>query len=246
MLVMKKLRTDKFRGQHPVNNPELRRRIGYLTGDMEFYENLNGKQYLKLVASLSGGVDTGMADRIVKLLEVNLDKKIKELSRGNKQKIGLLAALARDTDVLILDEPTSGLDPLVQRNFELLVREYREKGGTVFISSHILDVVQHLCDRVAFIRDGEIVATGTLSELMGETRYKVQLTGSDEAMGKLKKVHGITGLKIGVRSALFYVADSPGEILARLPLREIEGINIAPPNLDELFMKYYEDEPEEE
>lgn len=232
-------------GERPVNNPTLRRRIGYLTGDMEFYDNLSAKRYLSLVASLSGGIDPGKISRMTKLLDVNVDKKIKELSRGNKQKVGLLAAFARETDMLVLDEPTSGLDPLMQRKFELLVHEYCEQGGTVFISSHILDEVQHLCDRLAFIKDGELAATGTLRELTSGIRYKVELRGGVDVMEQLKKISGITSLRLNANSAKFYIADEPGPVLAKLPLKEIADIRIAPTELDELFTKYYESESEE-
>ena len=232
-------------GERPVNNPALRRRIGYLTGDMEFYDNLSAKRYLSLVASLSGGIDPGKISRMTKLLDVNVDKKIKELSRGNKQKVGLLAAFARETDMLVLDEPTSGLDPLMQRKFELLVHEYCEQGGTVFISSHILDEVQHLCDRLAFIKDGELAATGTLRELTSGIRYKVELSGSADVMEQLKKISGITSLRLNANSAKFYIADEPGPVLAKLPLKEVADIRIAPTELDELFTKYYESESEE-
>ncbi len=232
-------------GQPVRNNPKLRRDIGYLAGDMEFYDHLTGEQYIQLVGRISGNVSKQRVNILAKRLRADLKKKIKDLSRGNRQKIGLVAALARDTKLLIFDEPTSGLDPLIQQEFNKLMDEYREAGGTAFVSSHILSEVQVLCDRVAFIKEGKVIAVEPLNKLMGKVKKRVTIRAAHSVLNQVSRLSGVENFAISDGSAHFEMSGKPNEVLISLPLPKIEDITIAPPELDELFMRYYESEEEQ-
>ena len=132
----------------------IHKRVGYLSGDMEMDRRLTGRQYLEFVANVRGNVAWSEVQKLVDRLECQTDKKIAYLSRGNKQKIGLVAALMHNPDLLILDEPTSGLDPLIQAEFQKIIREHRAQGKTAFISSHVMSEVEEVCDHIGFIREG--------------------------------------------------------------------------------------------
>src|SRR5437763_14434193 len=138
----------------------IHRRAGYIPGEFTLYDRLTGGQTIEYFGNLRGGVDKGYQRSLIERFDIDPKRRFKELSKGNKQKIGLVIALQHQPELLILDEPTSGLDPLVQQSFFELVREARDAGRTVFLSSHILSEVERTCDRVAIIRDGRIVKTG--------------------------------------------------------------------------------------
>jgi ABC-2 type transport system ATP-binding protein len=150
-------------------------RIGYLPGEFALYDRLTGGQTIKYFANLRGGVDAAYQASLIARLDVDPSRKFKEYSKGNKQKIGLVIALQHRPDLLILDEPTSGLDPLVQQSFYALVRGAKAEGRTVFLSSHILSEVERTCDRVAIIRDGEIVKTDSVEALRDLAHHQVEL-----------------------------------------------------------------------
>jgi ABC-2 type transport system ATP-binding protein len=219
------------------NTAEIRRRIAYLAGDMELYSTLTGWQYIQLVGEISGDWSKKRAHELADQLEANVTKKIHSLSRGNRQKIGLIAALARNTKLLILDEPTSGLDPLIQKQFRDLMHDYQKDGGTVFISSHVLSEVQTLCDRVAFIREGKIIDAGTLTELLSNVPKRVIVKAPKEILDKIARAHKV---KRSDGHVQFDIHGSAGPILAKLPLEKIDDITVAPPELEEIFMSFYE------
>ena len=219
------------------NTADLRRHVAYLAGDMELYTTLTGWQYIKLVGEISGDWSRKRAKELADQLEANLNKKIHSLSRGNRQKVGLIAALSRNTKLLILDEPTSGLDPLIQRQFRDLMRDYQKDGGTVFISSHVLTEVQTLCDRVAFIREGKIIDTGTLTELLSNVPKRVTIKASKEVLEKIARTHKVKRIDGHVQ---FDVRGNAGPVLAELPLEKVADVTVAPPELEEIFMSFYQ------
>ena len=218
------------------------RKIGYLSGDMNMDSDLTGKQYLDLVNGLYGGEHGQRIKELASLLQADLNKKIGSYSRGNRQKIGLISALLHEPELLILDEPSSGFDPLVQEIFMKLIREYRDRGGTVFMSSHILGEVQQLCDRVAFIKDGEIISVQSLSEMETETAKRVHVIWSKET-NKAPTV-SLKGLKEVRHDHVGTIYAYEGDMIkllatfAKLPVRDI---TIQEPDLEELFITYYED-----
>jgi ABC-2 type transport system ATP-binding protein len=215
----------------------IRRDIAWLAGDMELYGTLTGWQYIRLVGQISESWSRKRAKELAEQLEANLDRKIHALSRGNRQKVGLIAALARNTKLLIFDEPTSGLDPLIQRQFRDLMYEYRKGGGTVFISSHMLSEVQTLCDRVAFIREGKIVDAGALPKLLSNVPKRVTIKASKEVLQKIAKAYDTKTFDGHIQ---FDVTGNPGPVLATLPLDKIDDITVSPPELEEIFMTFYE------
>ena len=153
----------------------IHKRVGYIPGEFALYDRLTGGQTIEYFANLRGGVDRAYQQSLIQRFDIDPKRRYKELSKGNKQKIGLVVALQHQPDLLILDEPTSGLDPLVQQSFFELVREARDAGRTVFLSSHILSEVERTCDRVAIIRDGRIVKTGSVEGLRDLAHHFVEL-----------------------------------------------------------------------
>jgi ABC-2 type transport system ATP-binding protein len=153
----------------------IHRRIGYIPGEFTLYDRLTGGQTLAYFANLRGGIDRTYQASLVERFEVDTSRRFKEYSKGNKQKIGLIAALQHRPELLILDEPTSGLDPLVQQSFYALVREAKAEGRTIFLSSHILSEVERTCDRVAIIRDGRLVRVDRVEALRDLAHHEVEL-----------------------------------------------------------------------
>jgi ABC-2 type transport system ATP-binding protein len=153
----------------------IHRRIGYIPGEFTLYDRLTGGQTIQYFANLRGGVDPAYQRSLIERFDIDPRRKYKELSKGNKQKIGLVIALQHQPELLILDEPTSGLDPLVQQSFFELIREAQAAGRTVFLSSHILSEVERSADRVAIIRDGRIVRTGRVEDLRDLAHHQVEL-----------------------------------------------------------------------
>jgi ABC-2 type transport system ATP-binding protein len=219
------------------------RELGFLSGDMVLDSDLTGRQYVQLVNNLYGGGFDENISKLAETLEANLDVKIGMYSRGNRQKIGLIAALLHQPKLLILDEPTSGFDPLVQEKFALLLRKYVAEGGTVFMSSHVLGEVQDLCDRVAFIRSGRIIATKSVSELLDTSTKRIHITASPDVVASIrhgyKKIAGLTLLDSTVTKLNFSYAGTIEPLLHFFAGRALTDITIREPELEEIFGEYY-------
>jgi ABC-2 type transport system ATP-binding protein len=153
----------------------IHRRVGYLPGEFSLYDRLTGRQTLTYFANLRGGVDPAFQDSLIQRFDLDPSRRFREYSKGNKQKVGLVAALQHRPDLLILDEPTSGLDPLVQQTFSAVIRETVADGRTVFLSSHVLSEVEKTCDRVAIIRDGRLVRVDRVDALRDLAHHQVEL-----------------------------------------------------------------------
>src|ERR1035437_3445601 len=176
---------------------EIDRRVSYVPGELSLYPELTGGQLLTYLANLKGGVDTAYRDSLIQRLELDPSKRTKSLSRGNKQKVGLVAAFMSKPELLILDEPTAGLDPFIQLEFEHLCEEAGDDGRTVFISSHQLPEVERLCDRVGIIREGRLLAVETISDLKGRALRRLEIEfGSDVSVETFSGVAGVRDLKI--------------------------------------------------
>lgn len=217
----------------------LRHRIAYVAGDMEVYSHWTGRQFIEFCGRVSKSWSAERAEKITKDFSANLDKKISQLSRGNKQKINLIAALSRETDLLILDEPTSGLDPLMQQVFYRYVREYQSNGGTVFMSSHILEEVQELCDKVAFIRAGKIVAHGDVGQITKRLHKQITIKAPEAVLKYILQKKLLTGFKIKNGIGTAEISGHMGKLIKKLPLDKIDDIEITPPSLEEIFLRYY-------
>lgn len=218
----------------------IRQRIGFLTDDMALDKGLTGWQQLEYFGSLRGVFDKKYVRELANSLSCNLNRKFKTLSRGNRQKVALISALMHDPDLLILDEPTSGLDPIVQQEFNKVILDRKSQGKTTFISSHILSEVQEICDRVAFIREGKIIAIQGLAEIGENLPKRVHLHSFDKALvQKIKKLAGTTDFKhVGNVMEFMYTGDV-NKLTALLSQHKLLGLTVTEADLENIFMKYY-------
>ena len=228
----------------------LHRRLAYVPGDVSLWPNLTGGECIDLLGRLRGGLDVRRRDELVERFALDPTKKGRSYSKGNRQKVALVAALAADVELLLLDEPTSGLDPLMEAEFQRCVRDARDAGATVLLSSHILAEVEQLCDRVSIIRDGRTVETGTLGELRHLTRTSVvaELAAPAPALAGLEGIHDleVESTGDGPEDAATRVAfevdtartDAALQVLVRAGVRSLAA---HPPTLEELFLRHYSD-----
>jgi len=220
---------------------ELHRRLAYVPGDVNLWPNLSGGAVIDLLARLRGGIDVRRRDELIERFELDPRKKGRAYSKGNRQKVAIVAALASDVELLILDEPTSGLDPLMENVFQEVVGEAKERGASVLLSSHILAEAESLADRISIIRDGKVVTSGTLEELRGNTRSTVHASLDRlPGPGGLSVLHGVhlDGHRItgSVESARV------GEAMEELTGYGITALTVEPPSLESLFLRLYEDD----
>ncbi|MFJ4513121.1 ATP-binding cassette domain-containing protein [Streptomyces sp. NPDC088816] len=234
-------------GRDPwADGVETHRRIAYVPGDVTLWRNLSGGEVIDLYGRLRGGLDRRRRDELVERFELDPTKKGRTYSKGNRQKVALVAAFASDVDLLILDEPTSGLDPLMEEVFQRCVAEERDRGRTVLLSSHILSEVEELCDRVSIIRNGRTVETGSLADLRHLTRTSVtaELAGPPNGLSGLPGVHDLDVQ--GRRVRLQVDTDKLNEVLRSLSETGVRSLTSTPPTLEELFLRHYQDETETE
>ncbi|HEX6470726.1 MAG TPA: ABC transporter ATP-binding protein [Streptosporangiaceae bacterium] len=217
----------------------LHRRLAYVPGDVTLWPNLTGGEVIDLLARLRGGLDGRRKADLLERFELDPKKKGRAYSKGNRQKVGLIAALASDVELLILDEPTSGLDPLMESVFREVMEDERRRGRTVLLSSHILAEVEALCDRVTIIRKGVAVETGTLADLRHLTRTSVQaeLAAPPDGLAELPGVHGLH--VEGVRVSCEVDTDKLDGLLKRLTEAGVRSLTSQPPTLEELFLRHY-------
>lgn len=224
---------------------DLHRRIAYVPGDVTLWRNLSGGEVIDLYGRLRGGLDRARRAALVERFELDPTKKGRTYSKGNRQKVALVAAFASDVDLLILDEPTSGLDPLMEEVFQSCVTEERDRGRTVLLSSHILSEVESLCDRVSIVRGGRTVETGSLAELRHLTRTSVtaELAGPPDGLARLPGVHDLDVR--GHRVSLQVDTDKLDAVLRCLTTSGVRSLTSTPPTLEELFMRHYASEEAE-
>jgi ABC-2 type transport system ATP-binding protein len=222
---------------------DLHRRLAYVPGDVTLWPNLSGGEAIDLLGRMRGGVDKKRKAELLERFDLDPRKKARAYSKGNRQKVALVAALASDVELLLLDEPTSGLDPLMEEVFREVVQEVSDRDGrTVLLSSHILSEVEALCDRVTIIRAGRAVESGTLSELRHLTRTSIQaeLVGSMDGLAQLDGVHD---LRVDDGQVRFDVdTDEINPVLRRLAEIGVRSLVSQPPSLEELFLRLYEPE----
>jgi len=220
----------------------LHRRLAYVPGEVSLWPKLSGGEVIDLFGRLRGDLDRRRRDALLERFELDPTKKARTYSKGNRQKVGLVAALASTAELLILDEPTSGLDPLMEAVFQDCIREVRAEGRTVLLSSHILAEVEALCDRVSIIRAGRTEQTGTLSEMRHLTRTSIAAETTTPA-GALADVPGVHGLDVDGSRVRFDVdTDHLDGAMRRLSELGIRNLVSHPPTLEELFLRHYGDE----
>lgn len=219
----------------------IKKSVGYLAGDFEMYPKMTGEQYIDYMNELQPVQDRTYVAELVKRLQADMYKPLGTLSRGNRQKIGIVQAFMHQPDVLILDEPTSGLDPLMQEVFYQLIDEAKQRHATVFISSHILSEVQRLCDRVGIIRDGRLVAERNIAEMQTEAAQTFEIVFADKKApaAALKKIKGVKVVESAGASVTIHVHGKLGPLFAELATRDVVKITARSLDLEELFMKFY-------
>lgn len=219
---------------------EIHKKIAYVPGDVYLWPNLSGGETIDLFLKLHGAINQEKRDQLIKKFDLNPKKKVRSYSKGNRQKIALIAALATEAELYIFDEPTSGLDPLMEAFFQEEVKGLKAADKAIILSSHILSEVEKLADRVAVIRKGEIVETGTLDDLRHLTRYQYKVETEKEAVG-LKELSSVHDLQIKENEATFQAdSDAIDEILKTLLLYGVKKLEATPPTLEDLFMRHYQ------
>ena len=221
---------------------EIHKRIAYVPGDVNLWPNLTGGEVIDLFVNLRGSHNKELRNRLIRDFNLDPTKKCRTYSKGNRQKVALIAAFASEVDLYVLDEPTSGLDPLMEQVFQECVLEQKKRGKGVFLSSHIMSEVERLCDRVGIIREGEVVEIGTLDELRHLTRYTMNVTSERtiEGVDNLPGVYDIIKTPTGLS---FHVdTDKMGAVINHLNGFGIIKLESTPPSLEELFMQHYKKE----
>ncbi|MFW5946576.1 MAG: ABC transporter ATP-binding protein [Candidatus Natronoplasma sp.] len=221
------------------NSIEIRRRTGYLPGDFGMYPDLKVKTILKYLLSQSGVSDDSRMKELAGRLELDMNRKYGNLSKGNKQKVGLVQAFMADQDLIIMDEPTSGLDPLMQQKCYEILREEKAKGKTIFMSSHILAEVEEVCDRVAIIRNGELQVVeeiGSLKEKMGK---KLEIEFENPVDPGLFAMDGVNAFEMHGKKATMIVTSNLDEVIKKISKQRVVNMSLETFSLEQLFLTYY-------
>ncbi len=223
---------------------EIRKSIGYLPGDLAMYPNLTGWDSVTYFANLRGGVDKNYVRELAERLDADMDKKVGDLSSGNRQKVGLIQAFMNKPEVLIMDEPSSGLDPLVQRELQKMMREKAEGGCTVFLSSHTLSEVQRVADRVGIIRRGYLIALESVHELRAKALRQVELELDAPVDAALfESVEGVSDVRVQNNHVVMMFGGDVGVLLRAAEHRyNIVDISTQSADLEEIFLTYYQEE----
>lgn len=233
-----------------ADSVEIHRRIGFLPGELSLWEGRTGEQIIHYVANVRGDTRgiVKHADELAERLDLDTTKRVRDLSSGNKRKLGLVVAMMHSPELLILDEPTGGLDPLVQQTFHEMMDEYRDKGKTVFLSSHVLSEVQAICDRVGILRDGELKAVESVEKITNVEFHWVDVIFRDAVpaglQGQLERMPSITSVSTnGARVRMRMVGDFD-PLLRAISSGYVEALHVEEPSLEEIFLAFYSGDEE--
>jgi ABC-2 type transport system ATP-binding protein len=217
-----------------------RRRIAYVPGELRLPERVTGSELVATIGRIRGGFDRGRVTELAERLRLDLSRTVRDLSTGNRRKIALLLAFVSDAELLVLDEPTNGLDPLMQHEFLELVREAKRAGRTFFLSSHVLSEVQRVADRVAMLRAGRIVASGTVGELRGRARQRIEVWfASDPPAEQLRALPGLEGATLDGRRFTATLTGPVEPLIRLLAAHAVESLLVEEPDLEEAFLDLY-------
>jgi len=217
----------------------LKKRIGYVPGELPQWGGWRGTEIVAYLAGIRGNIAGADIEAVAKRLDLDLSRRYREYSHGNKQKLALLLAFAPKAELLILDEPTSGLDPLHQQEFYGLVRDARARGATVFVSSHVLSEVEHICDRVGIVREGHLATVAPLSELAGMRAHRVVIEFAEPVSAHNLRVEGLDQVNVeGTRVTGMYRGDF-APLIAALAGKPVKTLDSREPTLEEIFLSYY-------
>lgn len=219
-------------------------RIGNLPTEFSLDDRMTGREMISLFARLRGGVDLAYADELAERLDADLDRPMRRLSRGNKQKIGIVQALYHQPELIILDEPTGGLDPIVQENFLNILLESRDRGQTIFFSSHVLSEVERIADRVGIIREGEMVAVEDPRRLTGSMLRRVSVHMADDPdpafLTQLSVIPGLEQVVVDGHTLRFQITGNIDPLIKLLAARQVDAMDMERPSLEEIFLTFYE------
>ncbi len=218
---------------------KIRRRVGYLPGEFGMFNDLKVKSFLRYLLSLSDVKSEEKMMDVGNRLELEFDRKIKELSKGNRQKVGLVQAFMADQDLIILDEPTAGLDPLMQQRFYELLREEKDRGKTVFMSSHVLAEVEEVCDRVAIIKEGKLQVVEDIESLRNKVGKKLIVEFSEEVSPGEFRMKGVNELEVDDKKFSMVVTENLDEVIKKVSAHSIVNMNLETFSLEQLFLRYY-------
>lgn len=221
---------------------EIRKDIGYLPSEVFYYDNMKVIDLLKYSASFYKNVDKNRIYELAEIMDLDLNKKIDDLSYGNKKKVGIVQGLLHSPKLIILDEPTSGLDPLMQQKFFDLIHKENEKGATILFSSHILSEVQKLCTRVGIIKEGRMVRVDDIDTLKSTNYKKFRIEMKEQVPADYFNIQGVSDLSTEGCSANFIFQGDINKIVEKLHDRKINNLIVEEPSLEEIFMHYYEKE----
>lgn len=224
---------------------QLHRRLAYVPGDVSLWPGLSGGEAIDLLGNLRGGLDRQRRDDLIERFELDPTKRGRQYSKGNRQKVAIVAALAAEVELLILDEPTSGLDPLMEAVFQAEIEQEKAKGRTVLLSSHIMSEVEALADRVSIIRNGRIVETGTLAQLRGRTRLTISTT-LGRTPDDLSRLAMLSDVHLDPHNRLTAAVepDQVNAAMAALSTFDMTALTVSPASLEDLFLRHYDESPE--
>ncbi len=231
-------------GKSCTANPEVRREVGYLPSEVFYYDGMRVIDLLKYSASFYKKDCTKRIHELAEIMDLDLKKKIDDLSFGNKKKVGIVQGLIHEPKLIILDEPTSGLDPLMQQKFFELIAAENKKGATVFLSSHILSEVQKMCERVALIKDGRIIKLEKISTLQENNFKRIKIDAPSNLDRVFSGMAGISKMENDGRTISFLFKGDINKIIRKLAEADISNLSIDEPDLEEIFMHYYAKENE--
>ena len=218
----------------------IKQRLGYLPGEFSLYDSMTGDEVLTYMANLRGGVDWEYTRDIADRLDANLGRKFSQLSRGNKQKVGLIQAFMHKPELIVLDEPTGGLDPLVQQAFYEMIDEVKADGRTVFFSSHNLPEVERVCDRVAFIRGGRLIAVEDVNDIVQKAFHRFEARIEDDFTAEeFESLPGVTAVGVSGDTLTFDVIGSPDAVVKTLARHSVSKLFTHESALEDVFLAYY-------
>jgi len=218
----------------------VKRKVGYCPGELPQFGGWRGSEVVAYIAGLRGDVKDAAITTLAERLDLDLGRKYREYSHGNKQKLALILAFMHQPELVILDEPTTGLDPLVQQEFYGIVRDARTRGATIFISSHVLSEVEHVCDRVGIVREGHLATVSPLEDLVGMRAFRVEIDFADDVpVDRLKRVEGLDQLVVTDHRATGLLRGTFEPLMAAVAGTRVVGFTSREPSLEEIFLTYY-------
>ena len=231
--------TTAIFGKNCTEYPEIRKELGYLPSEVFYYDNMKVMDLLKYSASFYKKDCTRRIHELAEIMDLDLKKKIDDLSFGNKKKVGIVQGLLHEPRLIILDEPTSGLDPLMQQKFFDLIAQENQKGATVFFSSHILSEVQRMCNRVAFIKEGKIIKLEKMRTLQENNYKRIKIEVKTGITKEAFSVNGVSDFQVKDNTANFIFKGNINSMMKKLAEIDLRNVSIEEPDLEEIFMHYY-------